>query len=163
MGSVLRALLVVASLHAVQGGQADTTTPSRRCQCKKIPGNPCCFDEELALGQCHKRCTDLTNGTHPYRRSKNTCCSLEGAACLWPGSALTLFGFGIDREGGPPQAPCFPLEKWSPTSKLPPAADMDRVWGWVKSARIEEVDETLALGPARWVEAWLTALLLVSC
>merc|ERR1719188_933828 len=49
--------------------------------CPHKPG-ACFLNEEMHLGVCYKKCTDLTNGRYPYRSAAATCCKAKGFRCI---------------------------------------------------------------------------------
>jgi len=68
--------------------------------CPHKPG-ACLTDEELYLGICYKKCTLLTNGTHPYRSAPATCCSEKSELrCMKAGASITDAAFNTGGGAG---------------------------------------------------------------
>lgn len=73
-------------------------------------GNKCPDDEEMVMGVCYKKCTDLTGGSHPIRTSPFTCCASKPCSL---GNTWSHVGFcsGFDvagdaeDKGGCPSSP----------------------------------------------------------
>jgi len=73
-------------------------------------GEQCCSFEELYAGMCYKKCSLLTNGTHPNRVSPTSCCKSSSVYCMLPSNVrmsgfLPGTGFNVNDEGGAPHAP----------------------------------------------------------
>jgi len=49
--------------------------------CPHRPGE-CLENEELFFGMCYKKCSILSNGSHPYRVASATCCKTKGLNCF---------------------------------------------------------------------------------
>lgn len=96
------------------------------------PEGTCLQDEEVLLGMCYKKCSDLTQGKYPHRLAATTCCSTTGFGCLNPSNLKTdFFNFPVgggegDGNKATPAAMHPPLtsltEKGLPTTEPPASA-----------------------------------------
>jgi hypothetical protein len=79
----------------------------------------CLPNEELFLGFCYKRCSDLTDRQYPYRSGVIACCRVRGLGCLR--SENTDFSFAYGRGGGGED-----MDPSTPGIFHPPLAKMTR-------------------------------------
>lgn len=69
-------------------------------ECPHTPGT-CLVDEEMFLGTCYKKCSLLTEGTHPTRIAAGSCCTSTGLACLNPFNIKTdLMAYNVGGGAG---------------------------------------------------------------
>jgi len=99
--------------QGIEGGAAQPyCSASDSCRCDVMTTSGCCPDEENWLGLCYKKCTLLTNGTHPHRCWPNTCSSEPGFTSCFNGDNLKSEGFGptgygVDKDGSYAKIPCY--------------------------------------------------------
>jgi len=68
--------------------------------CPHAPGD-CLLNEEFHLGSCYKKCLVLTDGAYPYRRSADSCCTLNDYLdCLQARNVWTDASFDIGGGDG---------------------------------------------------------------
>jgi len=59
----------------------------------------CLVDEEISLGKCYEKCSELTSGQYPYRTGADTCCkSSQISECLSPTNVK--FDADFNKGGG---------------------------------------------------------------
>lgn len=92
------------------------------------PEGTCLQDEEVLLGMCYKKCTDLTAGKYPHRLAATTCCSTTGWGCLNPSNLKTDF-FNFPVGGGQGDG-----NKATPAEMHPPLKTLTEKGGDSKSA-----------------------------
>lgn len=72
----------------VSGDEAGNGCPHDEGACRE--------DEEISLGKCYKKCSQLTDGVYPHRTSSLSCCkSTALTECLTPSSVKMSSNFAV--------------------------------------------------------------------
>jgi len=70
-----------------------------------------CLDgEEMHLGMCYKKCSDLTKGKYKHRVAASTCCNTAGYHCFGMGSSSTNASYSVGNGQGAQAKPHWPLK-----------------------------------------------------
>jgi len=103
--------LKICSGYDISGDRAGNGCPH--------PAGACLENEEVHLGRCFKRCSELTDGEYPTRIAAATCCkATEEWKCLDPRNVKTRSSFNVgggkgDGDSRTPSGPHWPKTAWT--------------------------------------------------
>lgn len=122
----VRSLSLPCNGFDIAGKKEGFEGPGDETSCPHAPGL-CLENEELYLGMCYKKCSDLTANAKPYRTAIATCCKKDhDLLCLLPFNAHTSahYAVGGGEQGSLYYQPHPPISTIA-EAKKPPAVTYD--------------------------------------
>ncbi|CAE8593542.1 unnamed protein product [Polarella glacialis] len=108
MCSFVKTMVTKSAGLAIGGGQAVES----QVHAPGVGGD-CLPNEEPLIGVCYKKCSNLTNGTHPFRTGSSSCCGGTAFSCILGKNAsevLTNVAYSSGGGTGPLGVAHFPSD-----------------------------------------------------